>query len=247
MRGGAPIAPFAVSESVSMLADAYAIQADWTAMRVAKGEKILGRKIGLTAKAVQEQLGVDQPDYGTLWQSSFHEARNGKVTVPAADFIAPRIEGEVAFLFGKPLKGPRITPADILAATEACALGVEIVDSRIADWKIKFFDTIADNASYGGFTLGPWDRKLRDADLAAIGMTISQNGTQVAEGTGAAVLGSPAISCAWLANKLLEFGVSLKPGDVVISGALMKMIPFQAGDSFVFDLAGQPALSVTIA
>jgi 2-keto-4-pentenoate hydratase len=247
MRGRAPIAPFAVSESVSMLADAYAIQADWTAMRVAKGEKILGRKIGLTAKAVQEQLGVDQPDYGTLWQSSFHEARNGKVTVPAADFIAPRIEGEVAFLFGKPLKGPRITPADILAATEACALGVEIVDSRIADWKIKFFDTIADNASYGGFTLGPWDKKLKQADLAAIGMTIAQNGAKVAEGVGAAVLGSPVISCTWLANKLLEFGVSLEPGDVVISGALMKMLPIKAGDEFVFHLAGQPELAVTVA
>ena len=247
MRAGAPLPLFAVSETVNTLADAYAIQTAWTAMRVARGEKVMGRKIGLTAKAVQEQLGVDQPDYGTLWQSSFHEAKNGSVTVPAADFIAPRIEGEVAFLIGKPLDRPGITPADVLAATEACALGVEIVDSRIADWKIKFFDTIADNASYGGFTLGPWDKKLRDADLAAIGMTISQNGVQVAEGTGAAVLGSPVISCAWLANKLQAFGVSLQPGDVVISGALMKMIPFQAGDRFVFDLASQPPLAVTIA
>jgi 2-keto-4-pentenoate hydratase len=247
MRERAPIPPFSVSESVNDLADAYAVQAQWTAMRVARGEKVMGRKIGLTAKAVQEQLGVDQPDYGTLWQSSFHEAKNGKVTVPASDFIAPRIEGEVAFLIGKSLNRPGITAADILAATEACALGVEIVDSRIADWKIKFFDTIADNASYGGFTLGPWDKMLRDADLAAIGMTISQNGNQVAEGIGAAVLGSPAISCAWLANKLLEFGVSLEAGDVVISGALMKMIPFKAGDRFVFDLAGQPALTVSIA
>jgi 2-keto-4-pentenoate hydratase len=232
---------------VNDLADAYAVQMEWTAMRERRGEKILGRKIGLTAKAVQEQLGVDQPDYGTLWQSSFYEARDGRVTVPAADYISPRIEGEVAFLIGKSLKGPNITPADIIAATEACALGVEIVDSRIADWKIKINDTIADNASYGGFTLGPWGKRLRDADLAAIGMTISQNGTQVAEGTGAAVLGSPAISCAWLANKLLAFGVSLEPGDVVISGALMKMIPIAAGDSFVFELAGQPALAVTIA
>jgi 2-keto-4-pentenoate hydratase len=246
MRTGAPLPHFDVSESINSLADAYAIQSAWTAMRVARGEKIMGRKIGLTAKAVQEQLGVDQPDYGTLWQSSFHEAKNGAVTIAASDFIAPRIEGEIAFLIGKSLDRPGIMPADVLAATEACALGVEIVDSRIADWKIKFFDTIADNASYGGFTLGPWDRKLRDADLAAIGMTISQNGAPVAEGTGAAVLGGPAISCAWLANKLLEFGVSLKPGDVVISGALMKMIPFKAGDRFIFDLAGQPPLTVTI-
>jgi len=247
MRAGAPMPHFAVSESVNSLDDAYGVQMEWTAMRVARGERIVGRKIGLTAKAVQEQLGVDQPDYGTLWQSSFYEARNGRVTVPASDFIAPRIEGEVAFLIGKSLNRPDITAADVIAATEACALGVEIVDSRIADWKIRITDTIADNASYGGFTLGPWDTALRDADLAAIGMTISQNGTEVAQGTGAAVLGGPAISCAWLANKLLAFGVSLEPGDVVISGALMKMIPFKAGDSFAFNLAGQPPLHVAIA
>jgi len=243
---GAPIPPFGISENVSTLADAYAVQTAWTAMRTARGEKIMGRKIGLTAKAVQEQLGVDQPDYGTLWHSSFYEARNGKVTVPASNFISPRIEGEVAFLFGKPLRSPNITPQDVLAATEACALGIEIVDSRIADWKIKFFDTIADNASYGGFTLGPWDKKLKGEDLAAIGMTISRNGELAAEGVGAAVLGSPVLSCAWLANKLLEFGISLEPGDIVISGALMKMLPFKAGDEFVFNLAGQPELTVTI-
>ncbi len=237
---------FAVSESVNTLADAYAVQSAWTAMRVARGEKMMGRKIGLTAKAVQEQLGVDQPDYGTLWQSSFYEARDGKVSVPAANFIAPRIEGEVAFLIGKSLNRPNVTPQDVLAATDACALGVEIVDSRIADWKIRFFDTIADNASYGGFTLGPWSRALRDSDLAAAAMTIDHNGERAAEGTGAAVLGSPLLSCTWLANKLLEFGVSLEPGDVVISGALMKMIPFKAGDRFLFNLAGQPTLEVTI-
>ena len=228
------------------LAEAYAVQSEWTKMRLARGEKIAGRKIGLTAKAVQEQLGVDQPDYGTLWQSSFYEAKNGKLTVPASDFISPRIEGEVAFLIGKPLKGPNITPEQVLAATDACALGVELVDSRIADWKIKIGDTIADNASYGGFTVGPWDKTLRASDLAAVRMIQSQNGAVVGEGTGAAVLGSPLISCTWLANKLAEFGVGLEPGEVVISGALMKMLPFKAGDEFVFSLEGQPPLTVTI-
>ena len=246
LRTRAPIPHFAVSESVRDLAEAYAVQSEWTKMRLARGEKIAGRKIGLTAKAVQEQLGVDQPDYGTLWQSSFYEAKNGKLTVPASDFISPRIEGEVAFLSGKPLKGPTITPEQVLAATDACALGVELVDSRIADWKIKIGDTIADNASYGGFTVGPWDKTLRASDLAAVRMIQSQNGAVVGEGTGAAVLGSPLISCTWLANKLAEFGVGLEPGEVVISGALMKMLPFKAGDEFVFSLEGQPPLTVTI-
>ena len=120
------------------------------------------------------------------------------------------------------------------------------VASRIADWKIKIGDTIADNASYGGFTVGPWDKTLRASDLAAVRMIQSQNGAVVGEGTGAAVLGSPLISCTWLANKLAEFGVGLEPGEVVISGALMKMLPFKAGDEFVFSLEGQPPLTVTI-
>ena len=246
LREKSPIPHFAVSESVGNLADAYAVQTEWTKMRLARGEKIVGRKIGLTAKAVQEQLGVDQPDYGTLWQSSFYETKNGRLTVPASDFIAPRIEGEVAFLIGKSLKGPNITPEQVLAATDACALGVELVDSRIADWKIKIGDTIADNASYAGFTVGPWDKKLKDADLSAVRMIQSQNGAVTGEGTGAAVLGSPLISCTWLANKLSEFDVGLEPGDVVISGAFMKMLPFKAGDEFVFSLEGQPDLTVTI-
>jgi len=245
MRQHAPIAPLS-GVGVTSVAAAYAVQAEWTRARLANGENIVGRKIGLTAKAVQEQLGVDQPDYGTLWQSSYYDARGGKVRVPASDFIAPRIEGEVAFLIGKALTGPQVTPQQVLAATEACALGVEIVDSRIADWKITIADTIADNASYGGFTLGPWDKGLRDSDLASVAMTITQNGAVAAQGTGAAVLGSPLLSCTWLANKLLEFGVSLQPGDIVISGALMKMLPFKQGDRFGFALTGQPSFDVEI-
>ena len=126
-------------------------------MRLERGEKIIGRKIGLTSKAIQQQLGVNEPDYGTLWQSSFYRVENGRVTIPASAFLQPRIEGEVAFLIGKSLREPGVTPEQILDATDACATGIEIVASRIADWKIKLVDTIADNASYGGFTLGPWD------------------------------------------------------------------------------------------
>ena len=133
----------------------------------------------------------------------------------------------------------------MLAATDACAFGIEIVASRIADWKIQLVDTIADNASYGGFTLGPWDKKLRDSDLSALAMSIRKNGALAGEGLGSAVLGNPAIAAAWLANKLVNFGVSLELGNVVISGAFMKMLPFEAGEQFVFSLSSQPDLTVT--
>ncbi len=208
-RTHAPIPPITETEGITDANTAYAIQTHWTNMRLERGEKIVGRKIGLTSQAIQQQLGVNEPDYGTLWGSSFYPANHGKV------------------------------------ATEACAMGIEIVASRIADWKIKLADTIADNASYGGFTLGPWDKQMREADLGALAMTIQQNGTLAAEGLGAAALGHPATSTAWLANKLLEFGVSLEPGDIVISGGITKMLPVKAGDEFVFSLTGQPSLKVT--
>jgi 2-keto-4-pentenoate hydratase len=243
-RTKTPIAPITESDGLTDPKTAYAIQTRWTDMRVARGEKVVGRKIGLTSKAIQQQLGVSEPDYGALWQSSFYEATNGQVTIPAADFMQPRIEGEVAFLIGKPLRGSNITAEHVLAATDACAIGVEIVASRIADWKIKLVDTIADNASYGGFSLGPWDAHLAKRDLGALQMRIHHNGTLAAEGVGSAALGHPAASTAWLANTLNELGVSLEPGDVVISGGITKMLPIKSGDAFVFSLTSQPDLTV---
>src|SRR3974377_2249675 len=160
-----PIPPLSESEGLTSIETAYAIQTRWTEMRTARGEKVLGRKIGLTSKAIQQQLGVDQPDYGNLWDITFYPTRDGKVQIPAGDFVQPRIEGEVAFLMGKPLRGPNVTMRDVLNATEACALGVEIVASRIADWRIKLVDTIADNASYGGFTFVPWEKGPTQADF----------------------------------------------------------------------------------
>jgi 2-keto-4-pentenoate hydratase len=240
-----PIPPITESDGITDVGMAYAIQTQWTNMRLENGEKIVGRKIGLTSKAIQTQLGVSEPDYGNLWGTSFYEAKNKKVSILASDFLQPRIEGEIAFLFGKPLRGSNITPEQVLDATEACAMGIEIVASRIADWKIKLVDTIADNASYGGFTLGPWDAKMKDADLGALAMTIHYNGELAAEGLGSAALGHPATSTAWLANKLNELGVSLEPGDIVISGGITKMLPVKAGDEFHFTLTGQPDLTVT--
>ncbi|HZM34068.1 MAG TPA: fumarylacetoacetate hydrolase family protein [Burkholderiales bacterium] len=244
-RSGVPIAPLSETDGVRDPASAYAIQAHWSALRIARGERIAGRKIGLTSQAIRQQLGVEEPDYGALWQSSYYPAADNAVEIPARDFMQPRLEGEVAFLIGRPLRGPGITARNVLAATEACALGVEIVASRIADWRIKLADTIADNASYGGFTLGPWDRKLRESDLAALAMTIRHNGAPAAEGLGAAALGHPAAATAWLANKLHELGVALAPGDIVISGGITRMLPVNAGDRFEIQLSGQPALMVS--
>jgi 2-keto-4-pentenoate hydratase len=244
-RSHRPIPPLSETEGITSVATAYAIQSHWTKMRLARGEKVAGRKIGLTSKAIQQQLGVSEPDYGTLWQSSYYAARDGRVEIPAGDFLQPRIEGEIAFLIGRTLDKPGITAEAVLAATEACALGIEIVASRIADWRIKLVDTIADNASYGGFTLGPWDRGMRAADLGGLAMTIQHNGVPAAEGVGAAALGHPAVATAWLANKLLEFGVALEAGDIVISGGITKMLPVRAGDNFLFSLTGQPELAVS--
>jgi 2-keto-4-pentenoate hydratase len=243
-RSGVPIAPISESDGVSDAATAYAIQSRWAQLRLARGERIVGRKIGLTSKAIQQQLGVGEPDYGALWEASRYAASGGVAEMPARDFMQPRLEGEVAFLIGKTLRGPGVTAADVLAATEACALGVEIVASRIADWKIKLADTIADNASYGGFTHGPWDKRMREADLAALELVIEHNGKEAGRGLGAAVLGHPAASTAWLVNKLHQFGVALEPGDVVISGAITKMLPVKAGDRFEISLTGQPRLTV---
>lgn len=243
-RTHTPIPPISEADGITDVATAYAIQNHWTEMRLGRGEKIVGRKIGLTSQAIQTQLGVSEPDYGTLWEASFYSAVNGQVEIPAGDFLQPRIEGEIAFLIGAPLREPGITPEQVLAATEACALGIEIVASRIADWRIKLVDTIADNASYGGFTLGSWDRAMLKDDLGALAMTIHHNGVLAAEGVGAAALGHPAIATAWLANKLLELGVSLEPGDIVISGGITRMLPVKPGDEFVFTLTGQPDVNV---
>ena len=161
-RTRTPIPPITELNGIADVMTAYAIQTHWTNIRLERGEKIVGRKIGLTSQAIQKQLGVNEPDYGNLWESSYYRAKQGQVNIPANDFLQPRIEGEIAFLFGKPLHGPNITAEQVLAATEACALGIEVVASRIADWKIKLADTIADNASYGGFTLGPWDTQMKN-------------------------------------------------------------------------------------
>jgi 2-keto-4-pentenoate hydratase len=240
-----PIAPLSESEGLEDLEKAYEIQTKWSELRLSRGERIIGRKIGLTSLAIQEQLGVSEPDYGSLWSSRYFPASGGRAEIPFEPLLQPFLEGELAFLMGRPLSGPDVTLEQALAATDALAVAVEIVDSRIEDWNIKLPDTIADNASYGGFTTGPWSRSLREADLRTVGMLISKSGSQVAEGLGAASLGHPARAVAWLANKLASYGTNLEPGDIVLSGSLGRAVPTQQGDVFVLETHGQPPLTVS--
>ncbi len=221
--------------------DAYAIQQKMLARRLAAGEKVVGKKIGVTSQAVMNMLGVFQPDFGWLTDGMvFNEGES----VPANTLIQPKAEGEIAFLLKKTLQGPGVTAADVLAATEGVMACFEIVDSRIRDWKIKIQDTVADNASCGVLVLGDRLVDVRDIDLATCGMVLEKNGEIVATGAGAAALGHPANAVAWLANTLGRLGIALEAGEVVLSGSLGIMVPVQAGDNLRVTIGGIGGCSV---
>ena len=240
------IEPFSESSAIENVEQAYAVQQAWADLRAAEGEVTIGRKIGLTSPGMQQQMGVGEPDYGDLWGSRHIDGSSGGADVSAGLFIQPRVEGEVAFLMGRGLQGPNITEADVLAAADAAALSIEIVDSRIQGWRIKLVDTVADNASYGAIVCGEWSEMLLHSDLAARSFSLALNGqTSVAE-TGAAVLGSPLTAVAWLANKLSGLGIEIKAGDIVLSGSFGKAVPAAAGDLFVVASPNAGSLTVQI-
>ncbi|KGG87469.1 2-oxopent-4-enoate hydratase [Comamonas thiooxydans] len=223
------------------IADAYAVQQHMLARRIAAGERVVGKKIGVTSKAVMDMLGVFQPDFGWLTDGMvFNEGE----AVSASSLIQPKAEGEIAFLLKKTLQGPGVTAADVLAATEGVMACFEIVDSRIRDWKIKIQDTVADNASCGVFVLGDRLVDPRDVDLATCGMVLEKNGEIVATGAGAAALGHPANAVAWLANTLGAHGIALEAGEVVLSGSLAAMVPVKAGDNLRVTIGGIGSCSV---
>jgi 2-keto-4-pentenoate hydratase len=243
---GNTIAPLSETAGLTSPEVAYQIQTRWTELRVARhGDKVIGRKIGLTSRAMQEQMGVDEPDYGTLWNSRYYPARAGRANLPCSTFVQPRAEGELAFLIGEPLRKHTVTAQDVLATTDAVAASIEIIDSRITDFRITLTDTIADNASYGGVTVGPWSSALRFADLRTIGMILHLNGESVATGVGADALGNPVRAVAWLATKLARLGYPLEPGDIVLSGSLCRSVPVTSGDIFTVQTHGLPPLSAS--
>ena len=221
--------------------DAYAIQQRLIARRLGAGERVVGKKIGVTSQAVMNMLGVFQPDFGILLDGMVY---NEGQPIEAKTLIQPKAEGEIAFVLKKDLMGPGVTAADVMAATEGVMACFEIVDSRIRDWKIQIQDTVADNASCGVFVLGDRLVDPRDVDLATCGMVLEKNGEIVATGAGAAALGHPANAVAWLANTLGRLGMGLKAGEVVLSGSLGIMVPVQAGDSLRVTIGGIGGCSV---
>lgn len=221
--------PLSVQDPSMTIDDAYAIQMERIEVATSKGDRITGKKIGLTSVAMQNLLGVDQPDYGHLLQSM--AVPNGG-EVPLGKLFQPKIEGEIAFVLKKDLVGPNVTAEDVLNATDYVVPAIEIVDSRIKDWKIKLVDTVADNASCGLYVLGTNRMNVNDVDLKSIYMQLLQNNEVINEGKGTDVLGDPAICVAWLANKLHDYNVVLKAGEVILSGALSAAVEAKPGDQF---------------
>lgn len=221
--------------------DAYRIQTHLNARRVAAGERIVGKKIGVTSRAVMEMLGVNQPDFGILTDAMVY---NEGEAIAAARLIQPKAEGEIAFVLERDLRGPGVTAADVLAATGGVMACLEIVDSRIRDWKIAIQDTVADNASCGVFVLGDRIVDPRTVDLQTCGMVLERNGEVAVTGAGAATMGSPLTAVAWLANTLGHMGVPLQAGEVILSGALGAMVPVRAGDSLRVSIGGVGGCSV---
>ncbi len=224
------------------LVSAYSIQEINVGHAVDAGRRIVGRKIGLTSKAVQAQIGVDQPDFGTLFADMcFPDG----VEISSDSLIAPRCEAEVALVLKKDLVRDYHTVLDIIDATEFALPALEIVDSRIANWDIGITDTIADNGSSALFVLGSKPVPLSGVDVANLAMTLKKNGEVVSEGSGAACLGNPLNAAIWLADTLSQIQTPIRAGDVVLTGALGPMVPVEPGDSFTADMAALGTVSTS--
>ncbi len=234
-RSREPIAPLTSGYPDIDVVDAYEIQLINIRQRVAEGARVLGHKVGLSSKAMQRMMGVDEPDYGHLLDEMqvFED-----VPVKAGNYLHPRVEVEVGFILADDLPGAGCTEDDVLAATEALVPSIELIDTRITDWKIALCDTIADNASSAGFVLGKARVSPSDIDVKTIDAVLTRNGEVIAKGRSDAVLGNPVTAVAWLARKVESFGVRLRKGDVVLPGSCTRAIDARAGDEFLADFTG---------
>lgn len=239
---GRPIAP--VRGEIQGVAAAYEIQRRTVQSWLARGRRLTGHKIGLTSQAVQAQLGVSEPDFGALFADMV--LRDGAV-VAQGRVLQPRIEGEIAFVLKSALvpdRNGRITPQSVIDATEYVTPAIEICGSRITNWDIRIEDTIADNASSGLIVLSDRRNTPALAALEHVAMTVRENDAAAAQGTGAACLGNPAIAVAWLGEALARFGTKLRAGDIIMSGALAKMLPAGSGSRFTADFGDFGSVSV---
>jgi 2-keto-4-pentenoate hydratase len=239
-----PVPPLMTTYEGMTLEDAYAIQLLQVEDRVKAGRTVKGHKVGLTSAAMQRLLGVDEPDYGHLLDDFFHLEH---APIPISGFLEPRIEPEVAFVLKRALCGPGVTVHEAIAAVDFVLPALEIVDSRIADWKIGLLDTIADNASSGAVVLGSTPTPIGDVDLRLTGAVMRRNGEVVGTGAGGAVLGSPITSLVWLANTVGSRGVTLEAGHVILPGSVCAMVPVAAGDTVTATFSGLGSVTARFA
>jgi 2-keto-4-pentenoate hydratase len=224
-----PISPQTDDNRDLTVTDAYAIQAQNIERRIAAGRVIRGRKVGLTSRPMQQLAGVSEPDFGVLLDDVFIEDGD---EIPLETLVQPRVEAKLAFMLGRNLAGPGVTPSAALSAISGVAPAIEIADSRIADWRLQIVDTISDNASSRLLFVGGRLTPVTDVDLRLVGMVLTRNGQLIETGAGASALGNPARCVARLANKLSSFGTALHEGDVILPGALHRMVPVRPGDVF---------------
>lgn len=224
LRSRSPIDPPSDDHDLT-IEDAYDVQSRLIERRLADGADVVGHKVGLTSDAIQEQLGVDEPDFGRLLDTMFVEG----TTIPTDELIAPRVEPEIAFLVGEHLDPP-VSYLDVLDATRSVVPVVEVIDSRVRDWDIQIEDTIADNASSALYLTGEAVHDVDGRDLSLEGVKLHRNGELAASGVGAAVLDHPARSVAWLANTLSDLDTTLEPGHIVLSGSLTPAVNVEPGD-----------------
>jgi len=230
------IAPIAATYDVASIDEAYAVAALNTATRVAEGRRVVGRKIGLTAESVQRQLGVDQPDFGVLFDDMEFLDRD---LVPTARLMQPKVEAEIAFALGRDLEARRVPSwSEFVTAIDYALPAIEVVDSAIADWKIGIVDTVADNASAGLYVLGDQPVALGTFQLATVEVVLSCNGTAVSQGRGSACLGHPLRAAHRLACEMARRGEVMRAGEVILSGALGPTAAVKSGDLIEADFGG---------
>ncbi|SCG77911.1 2-keto-4-pentenoate hydratase [Micromonospora inositola] len=239
-----PVPPLTEAEPPLRPEDAYAVQLAVADMRRGAGHRVVGKKIGLTSAAMQQLIGVDEPDYGHLFDV-MSVADGG--TIRRAELIAPKVEPEIAFVLAAPLPGRATTPEDVLRCTASIHPALEVVDSRVRDWRIRWADTVADNGSSARFVLGESAVEPRDLDLTALEVVLSRNCRAEASGTMDAVLGGPVLSICWLAHKLEEFDIALAEGDVILPGSPCKALDAGSGDTFHASFAGLGSVAVSFA